>query len=143
MARNTPFDPQPDPANPANSNYNPVVQELQHKIEVQKLKYRHTYQVPATAVPMSSSAIATVTIGDDADFFVEEMTGIVYGPTDANGVPVFAGTTQLTDFPELFGAAYWNGSAGVTVQVPLNRAVRGISMQITDVGASRRLTDGF
>lgn len=131
------------PGNPYNSEANPVVLDLQHKVEVQKTKYRHSILVPSTAVPMNGSATALVTIGDDADFYAEEMTGIAYGPTDVNGVPVFAGAVQLTDFPELFGAAYWNGAAGVTVQVPVNRAIRGLSVQITDVGAARRLTDGY
>jgi hypothetical protein len=132
-----------DPSNPFNSQQNPVVLDLMHKTEVQRTKYRHTIVVPSTAVPMNGSASAIVTIGDDADFYSEEMTGVVYGPTDINGVPQFLSATTVTDFPELFGAAYWNGAAGVNVQVPLNRAIRGLSVQVTDIGAARKLTDGY
>jgi len=102
-----------------------IQQEQQHKRLHQKYKYNYTYQVDGI-VNASTTLAVFLTITQDADFMLEKLTGSVLGPVDANGVPQTAGAT---DFP-MPGTT--TGFAG-----------RGLSVQITDTGAARDITNGF
>lgn len=108
------------------SVFKTVRAEQIHHREVQKYKYNFTYTVNALVNP-SSTLPVFLTIEQDADFLIERITGSVYGPTDANAIPAAANT----DFP-MPGIAAGAGFAG-----------RGITLQITDTGAGRTLTNGF
>lgn len=102
-----------------------IQQEQMHKRLNQKYKYNYTYQVEAI-VANGTTAPTFLTITQDADFMIEKITGSAFGPVDSAGVPQIAGATDF-DMPGTTA-----GFAG-----------RGLSMQITDTGAARDLTNGF
>jgi len=105
--------------------YENVVQEAAHFRQVQIGKYDYTY-VLNISIANNTTLPAILTIEQDADFFVERLTGSAYGPTNVNGVRDLVG---LTDFD----------MAGTTA----GYADRGLMVKITDTGAGRELTNGF
>lgn len=105
--------------------YENVSQEAAHFRQVQLGKYDYTY-VLNISVANNTTLPAILTIEQDADFFIERVTGSCYGPTDVNGVRQLA---SATDFD----------MAGTTA----GYADRGLMMKITDTGAGRELTNGF
>jgi hypothetical protein len=114
------------------SQYDNVVQEAAHFRQVQLSKYDFTY-VLNIAVANNTTLPATLTIEQDADFRIEQITGECYGPCDANGI---RSINASTDFP-LAGTAVPSG-AGLGAY-----ADRGLMLKMTDTGAGRELTNGF
>jgi hypothetical protein len=105
--------------------YKSIVQEAAFKRATQKFKYNYSYVVSGI-VGANTTAPIILAIEQDADFFIEKITGSVYGPVNAvTGVP----TGGATDF-DMPGTV-----AGF--------AARGLQVQITDTGAGRELTNGF
>lgn len=105
--------------------YKSIQQEQMGKRLNQKYKYNYTYQVEAVVANGTTTPVF-LTITQDADFMIEKITGSAFGPTDSNGTPQIADATDF-DMPGTTA-----GFAG-----------RGLSMQITDTGAARDLTNGF
>jgi len=105
--------------------YQSIVQEAAYRRAVQLYKYFYTYTVTAI-VPPNATVPVILSIEQDADFFIEKITGACYGPCTAAGIVTPAVATDF-DMP---GTAI--GFAG-----------RGISIQLTDTGAGRELTNGF
>jgi hypothetical protein len=103
--------------------FSAVVQEANYRRDVQKYKFNYTYHINAIVNPASVLPVL-LTIEQDADFWIVQMTGSVYGPCNANGVP----TSGPTDFI----MPGWPGAAG-----------RGLTVKINDTGAGRDLTSGF
>lgn len=105
--------------------YKSIAQEAAYRRLVQKFKYNYSYVVTGI-IPVNSTVPIILTIEQDADFFIEKITGSVYGPCAlVTGIP----GSGATDF-DMPGTAA--GFAG-----------RGLQVQITDSGAGRTLTNGF
>lgn len=105
--------------------YKSVVQEAAYRRIVQKFKYNYSYTVTGI-IPVNTTSPIILTIEQDADFWIEKITGSVYGPCAlVTGLP----GSGATDF-DMPGTAA--GYAG-----------RGLQVQITDTGAGRELTNGF
>lgn len=114
------------------SNRDTILAELQSYAETQLVKYDYTLS-GTIAVPNGQSRALILNVEQDADFLICEATMSCYGPTDANGIPLFDNaplSLPKTSFPTL-------GSSG-TLQV----AQRGLTMAITDTGSGRLLTSG-
>lgn len=108
-----------------NKVYHTIVQEAAYRRSVQLYKYNYTYTITGI-IPVNTTAPIILTIEQDADFFIEKITGAVYGPVAlVTGIP----GGGATDF-DMPGTAA--GFAG-----------RGLQVQITDTGAGRELTNGF
>lgn len=105
--------------------YENVSQEAAHFRQVQLGKYDYTY-VLNISVANNTTLPAILTIEQDADFFIERITGSCYGPTDANGVRQLLSNTDFD-------------MAGTTA----GYADRGLMLKLTDTGAGRELTNGF
>lgn len=105
--------------------YQSIVQEAAYRRAVQLYKYNYTYTVTAIVGPNATVPVI-LSIEQDADFFIEKITGSCYGPCSAAGIVTPAVATDF-DMP---------GTA-------VGFAARGISIQITDTGAGRELTNGF
>lgn len=105
--------------------YQSIVQEAAYRRSVQLYKYNYTYTLTAIVAPGGTVPVI-LSIEQDADFYIEKITGSAYGPCDLDGIVTPAVATDF-DMP---GTAI--GFAG-----------RGISIQITDTGAGRELTNGF
>lgn len=102
-----------------------LVQEAAYRRAVQKNKYNYTYTVTGI-IQDNTTASIILTIEQDADFYIEKITGSAYGPVDATtGIP--SGADTSFDMP---------GTAG-------GYAARGLQVRITDTGAGRELTNGF
>jgi len=105
--------------------------EAQAQIEKGKFRFPFVYNI-SKAVPMDSTAVATLTMERDALFLWEHLTGSVVAPADVNGIR--QNGTLLTDFP----------LAGTTPAAASNQyADHGLSVKITDISAGRELTGGF
>ena len=105
--------------------YETLVQEAAYRRSVQLYKYNYTYTVTGI-IPANTTNPIILTIEQDADFFIEKITGTAYGPVAlVTGIP----GGGATDF-DMPGTA-----AGF--------AARGLQVQITDTGAGRELTNGF
>lgn len=100
-----------------------VVNELKQLVEIQRLKHQYVYSVSAV-VPNNGSYSTQLTINQDASFYIENLSGVAYGPTNAAGVPV----TSTTDFPTPGATGYAN---------------RGLTMSIKDQGSGKDLFDGL
>lgn len=110
---------------PSGKVYNSLVQEAAYRRSVQLFKYNYTYTITGI-IAVNTAAPIILTIEQDADFWIEKITGSVYGPCAlVTGIP--GGGATDYDMP---GTAA--GFAG-----------RGMSVQITDTGAGRELTNGF
>jgi len=111
-------------------NMNPILAEIETAKKVQRVKYWFTYTVSST-IQNGASKPLLLTVEQDADFHIHEMTMACMGAVNEDGTPIgtgaTAGETAVTDFP-LFGN---------TAQ-----AMRGLTVQITDTGAGRTLTSG-
>jgi len=111
---------------------NPVIAELETATKIQRVKYWFTYTITSTILNGSTKPLL-LTIEQDADFQIKELTIACNAPVNEDGTPVgqagsvSAGQTPVTDFP-LFGN---------TAQ-----SARGLTVQITDTGAGRVLTSG-
>lgn len=102
-----------------------MVQEAAYRRLVQKFKYNYSYTVTGI-IAANTTAPLILTIEQDADFYIEKITGSCFGPVAlVTGIP----GGGATDF-DMPGTAA--GFAG-----------RGLSVQITDTGAGRELTNGF
>lgn len=104
--------------------FNALAQEAAYRRETQKFKFNYTYTVSAVILAQTTLPVL-LTIEQDADFWAIQLTGSAYGPTDDDGIP--SGGATAFDMP---GTAA--GFAG-----------RGLTLQITDTGASRPLSSGF
>jgi len=105
--------------------YQSMVQEAAYRRAVQKYKYNYSYTVTGI-IPVNTTVPVILAIEQDADFYLEKITGSVYGPCAlVTGIP--GGGATDYDMP---GTAA--GFAG-----------RGLSFQITDTGSGRELTNGF
>jgi hypothetical protein len=105
--------------------YKTMVEEAAYRRLVQKYKYNYTYTLSGI-IPANTTSPLILTIEQDADFFIEKITGSAYGPVAlVTGIPNGA----ATDF-DMPGTTA--GFAG-----------RGLQVQITDTGAGRELTNGF
>lgn len=93
------------------------------RIQLNKYSFFYVLNIP---VANNNTIPAFLTIEEDADFQVCQITGSAYGPTDSNGVRQ---TASATDFP----------LAGTST----GYADRGLTLQLTDTGAGRVLTNGF
>ena len=107
------------------STYKAVEMEFQDKRDKQLVSYNYSYALNL-AVPNNSQRVGSIVVDNDADFFIERITGSAYGPTDENGVRLL---NEPTDFP----------LAGTTQ----GYADRGLFMEIRSKGAVLDLTDGF
>jgi hypothetical protein len=105
--------------------YQSIVQEAAYRRDVQLYKYAYTYTLTAIVAPGGTVPVI-LSIEQDADFFLEKITGSCYGPCTAAGI---VNPANATDF----------GMPGTAIGF----AGRGMSIQITDTGAGRELTNGF
>lgn len=111
---------------------NPVIAEIQTASKIQRVKYWFTYTVTSTILNGSTRPLL-ITIEQDADFQILELTASCNGPVNEDATPIGTagsatdGQTALTDFP-LFGDT--------------TQSARGLTVQITDTGAGRVLTSG-
>lgn len=109
---------------------NPVIAEIETAKKIQRVKYWFTYTVTSTILNGSTKPLL-LTIEQDADFQIQELTISCNAPVNEDGTPIGTGATVgetgVTDFP-LFGNT--------------EQASRGLTVQITDTGAGRLLTSG-
>jgi len=109
---------------------NPVIAEIQTASKIQRVKYWYTYTITST-IANGSTRPLLVTIEQDADFQILELTMACNAPVNEDGTPIGTGATVgdtgVTDFP-LFGN--------------VAQSARGLTIQITDTGAGRVLTSG-
>jgi hypothetical protein len=96
-----------------------------------RFKYSFTYSI-SVAVKNNDSKTVSLQIEQDADFFIQNITGSIIAPADVNGLRLPA---QTSDFP-LAGAV---NAAGALIGF----ADHGLSVKITDTGAGRTLTNGY
>jgi len=104
--------------------FNALAQEAAYKRETQKYKYNYTYTVSAIVNPQQTLPVI-LTIEQDADFYIIQITGSAFGPVNSDGIP----SGGSTDF----------NMPGTTVGF----AGRGLSLALTDTGAGRDLTNGY
>lgn len=109
---------------------NPMATELGELRRKQLARYWYTYSLSAV-VRNGDTAAPVLTIDNDADFMVHELTISAYGPVNEDGTRIGTGATigqtGVTDFP-----LYANTEA----------AMRGLAIDITDSGTGRSLTGG-
>jgi len=106
--------------------YNLIEKEQQFLRDSQIARYQYSFPVNVV-VPNNKQRQGSITIDQDADFLVQELTGKLLGPTDVDGVQLPA---EPTDYPAIGTLLGW--------------AQSGLQVSIKDgSGAGLELTDGF
>lgn len=115
-----------------------VRNNVAHRFDEQSKRWIYTYTVDIL-VPNGGSATANLNISNDADFDIEEITGRMMGPVDANGLFLPAHAVPNTDFP--YPASSANASSGVMIK--MTDQGDGIELQNDFVYAETILAPGY
>jgi len=110
---------------------NPVAIELETAKKIQRVKYWYTYTITDT-IPNGGTRPLFLTVEQDADFHMYEVTTSAHGPVNEDGTPISPDTDKVTDFP----------FPGLPATGATAAAARGLTVRITDTGAGRELTSG-